>query len=208
MRAPGTRALVRLSAALAAEDREKLEEAMGVCLREADPVAVEEVFLQSYLFLGYPVALNAFHLWREWSGRKAPSPADEDGEDWGRRGADVCEAVYGGKYRDLRKNIRDLHPDMERWMVVEGYGKVLGRPGLSLRERELCIVAILVVRRLPRQLYSHLRGALNAGALPDEVEQAVSVSCGFLEPGECREAREIWLEVRGRWVARRPGDGG
>jgi hypothetical protein len=50
-------------------------------------------------------------------------------------------------------------------MIVEGYGKVLGRPGLDAGDvRELCIVALLAVAGRAAQLYSHLRGALNAGA--------------------------------------------
>ena len=51
------------------------------------------------------------------------------------RGEEVCRTVYGGQYEGLRRNVRDLHPDMERWMVVEGYGKVLGRPGLDPQRR-------------------------------------------------------------------------
>lgn len=208
MKAGQSRALIRLSASLASGDRGRLEEAISVCREVADPVAVEEVILQSYLFLGYPTALNAFQLWRRRSGREAPAPAREDWTAWGLRGAEVCETVYGGSYGDLRKNIRALHPDMERWMVVEGYGKVLGRPGLPLRTRELCIAALLGVRQLPRQLYSHLRGALNAGAEVEEVEEAVSVACGFLATEECAGIREIWGEVRRRWKDRRAGDEG
>ena len=49
-------------------------------------------------------------------------------------------------------------------MLAEGYGKVLGRPGLALEVRELCIVAILAGQDAAPQLYAHLRGALNVGA--------------------------------------------
>jgi 4-carboxymuconolactone decarboxylase len=199
---PGRKALVRLSAALASENPEALREAMERCREEAEAEAVEEVLLQSYLFLGYPVALNAFALWRGLSGQKAPQPHREDWEEWERRGAEVCETVYGGQYRDLRKNIRALHPDMERWMVMEGYGKVLGRPGLTLELRELCIASILAVRKLPRQLYSHLRGALNAGASAEDVEAAVGIGCAFLDEGDGKRAWEVWAEVR-----RRKGNG-
>jgi 4-carboxymuconolactone decarboxylase len=53
---------------------------------------------------------------------------EDDAALWRARGQEVCRAVYGGQYPRLRENVRDLHPDMERWMVEEGYGKVLGRP--------------------------------------------------------------------------------
>ena len=198
----GTMQLVRLSAALAEGDEESLRRVMTGCMDQGEGESVEEVILQSYLFLGYPVALNALALWREVSGREAPPPAEEDWGGWRKRGGEVCETVYGGQYQDLRKNIRALHPDMERWMVVEGYGKVLGRPGLSLKERELCIVAILAVENLPRQLYSHLRGALNAGAGVEEVEGAVSLASSFTEPEVAAAAERIWGQVRDRWTSR------
>lgn len=201
-------ALIRLSAALALENRERLKDAMITCVEKADPVAVEEVILQSYLFLGFPVALNAFGLWREVSGLATPAPVSGAGQNWEQRGAEVCETVYGGQYRDLRRNIRKLHADMEGWMVQEGYGKVLGRPGLALPVRELCIVALLAVRRLPRQLYSHLRGALNAGAELREVEEVVRMVCGFVAPEECANVRDVWQEVRQRWKPGRSGSVG
>jgi len=193
-------ALIRLSAALAARDAEGLRRAMETCDGDADPERVEEVILQSYLFLGYPVALNAFGVWRELSGRDAPAAVPDDWEGWSRRGAEVCQTVYGGQYEGLRRNIRALHPDMEGWMVVEGYGKVLGRPQLDLATRELCIAALLAVLGAPRQLYSHLRGALNAGATLEEVEGAIRTACRQLGGVDCQESWATWEGVRTRWM--------
>lgn len=171
---------------------------MEACVREADAREVEEVILQSYLFLGYPAALNAFGLWREVSGREAGEGVADDWSAWEARGKEVCRTVYGGQYGGLRTNVRALHPDMERWMVVEGYGKVLGRPGLSLRTRELCIVALLAVLGTPRQLYSHLRGALNAGGTPGEVTETLREAEGKVD-GERRDQMwAVWRRVRER----------
>jgi 4-carboxymuconolactone decarboxylase len=192
--------LIRLSAALAARNPMRLREAMGVCSRQADERAVEEVLLQSYLFLGYPVALNAFALWREVSGEEAPSPVADDWVGWTERGAEVCQTVYGGQYEDLRRNIRALHPDMERWMVVEGYGKVLGRPGLELVTRELCIAALLAVLGAPKQLYSHLRGALNAGATLREAEEAMDAACEYMTEKDRELTWATWEGVKTRWI--------
>ena len=92
--------------------------------------------------------------------------------------------------------MRRLNADVERWMVEEGYGKVLGRPGLSVRDRELCIVAQLVVLDVPRQLYSHLRGALNVGASDAAVEAALHVGLDYAEPEAGRRASETWNSLR------------
>ncbi len=198
MNAEATEGLVRLSAALARREPVELREAMTGCAGAADPRAVEEVILQSYLFLGYPIALNAFALWREVSGLQAGEGVRDSWEAWEVRGREVCRTVYGGQYEGLRRNVRALHPDMERWMVAEGYGKVLGRPELELAQRELCIVGLLAVLGASRQLHSHLRGALNAGATVEEVEKALSVAGDFMSPGEKAEAERVWDRVKRR----------
>jgi 4-carboxymuconolactone decarboxylase len=190
--------LIRLSAALASREDGLLREAMADAELICDPVEVEEVILQSYLFLGYPISLNAFGLWREVSKRESGPGAEDDWPAWIDRGRGVCSTVYGGAYEGLRRNVRALHPDMERWMVVEGYGKVLGRPGLDLVSRELCIVALLAVLGTPRQLYSHLRGALNAGAEPLAVEESLGIIRGYLDDTGWGEVWEVWCRVRAR----------
>lgn len=203
-----TAALVRLSAALASGDDDTLTGAIDVAAAEAPAAAVEEVLLQSYLFLGYPAALRALGVWRDRVGgdavRRAPP---EERADWRARGEQVCERVYGGAYERLRANVARLHPDLEQWMLEEGYGKVLGRPGLALRERELCIVALLAGLRTPHQLHSHLRGALNAGATPVQVEQALELAATVLPAERIAAARTLWQTVRGRWEERAGEDG-
>ena len=189
-------ALVRLSAALASRNDGELESAMQVAAERCGTDAVEEVILQSYLFLGYPIALNAMARWRAISGARPPEDAAADRDTWLERGEAACGSVYGGQYERLRANVRSLHPDMERWMVEEGYGKVLGRPGLSLQDRELCIVAQLVVLDAPRQLYSHLRGALNVGATDSAVEAALHEGLDYAQPAARRRASQTWDSFR------------
>ena len=75
----------------------------------------------------------------------------------------------------LRDNVRALHPAVDAWMITEGYGRTLSRPGLDLMRRELCTVAQTAVLETERQLHSHLRGALNAGADPVQIEGVLSV---------------------------------
>jgi 4-carboxymuconolactone decarboxylase len=87
---------------------------------------------------------------------------------------------------------------MDRWMVEGGYGRVLGRPGLDLATRELAIAALLATWGAPRQLHSHLRGALNAGATADQVDGAVELACDLLDAGRAAGVRELWLGIRNR----------
>ena len=190
--------LVRFSAVLASRRDEEVESALRAAAERGGTKAVEEVILQSYLFLGYPIALNAMARWRAVSGARSPEQAALDRDTWLERGEEVCGSVCRGQYQRLRANVRRLHLDMERWMVEEGYGKMLGRPGLSLEERELCIVAKLVVLDVPCHVHSHLRGALNVGATESAVEAALHVGLDYAEPPARRRASQNRNSVSSR----------
>jgi 4-carboxymuconolactone decarboxylase len=190
--------LVDLAAAQAAGDWAGTEAAFTRLKAAGCERQVEEALLQSYLFLGFPAAIEGFRRWRRHS--REPPPATDEGWDlWLERGERVCASVYDGKYEQLRKNIARFHPDLDRWMVVEGYGKVLGRPGLSLDVREMCIVAMLVVQGegSRRQLRSHLRGALNVGVPAEEVEETIRRAVAFAPPENGTLALKVWSVVQG-----------
>ncbi len=193
-----TRVLARLAASLTSSEVAQAE-AMDAAHR-VDGSAAEEVLLQSYLFLGYPAALNALGLWRRRTGRPppAPTPAAAPGE-WEARGERVCRAVYGHQYEALREVMAGVHPDLDRWAVAEGYGKVLGRPGLELRVRELCIAMLLSGTEARRQLHSHLRGCLNVGVPPAELEAALDAIADIIGDERAREAVRVWERVYARW---------
>jgi 4-carboxymuconolactone decarboxylase len=192
------RALLHVAAALGTRDAGVVRRALEEAEEAAEAAAVEEVILQSHLFVGFPDALNALAAWREISGLAAPPASGEEPALWEVRGERVCETVYGANYLKLRENVRALHPDFEGWMVTGGYGRVIGRPGLELRTRELCIAALLAVWNVPRQLHSHLRGALNAGAPVAEVDEAVEIACGFVSAGAAERVRALWGEIRAK----------
>jgi 4-carboxymuconolactone decarboxylase len=196
--APDRAALVALSASLASRDAVRIREAMRAAADLADATAAEEVILQAHLFVGFPDALNALGLWREVTGLPAPPPSDEDAATWPERGERVCGTVYGANYAKLRANVTALHPDVDGWMVTGGYGRVIGRPGLDLATRELCIAALLAAWNVPRQLHSHLRGALNAGASVTEIDASVEIACGYLNAARASEVRALWDEIRMR----------
>jgi 4-carboxymuconolactone decarboxylase len=193
------RALLAVAAALGTRDAARIAGALCEAVVQASATAVEEVFLQSHLFIGYPDALNALAEWRRLSGSVAPRASADDPAGWRQRGEEVCARVYGANYLPLRANVRALHPDFEAWMLEVGYGRVIGRGGLELALRELCIATLLAVWNVPRQLHSHLRGALNAGASVAEVDEAMEVACAVAPQAEA--VRRLWGEVRGRALA-------
>jgi 4-carboxymuconolactone decarboxylase len=190
-------ALVRLAAVVAAGDEGALRRAIAAAAPVVRPDWVEEVLLQSYLFAGFPRALNAMREWRRASGRPAPDETVPVSRDlWRVQGEETCRTVYGPFYERLRANIRALHPALDEWMIVEGYGKVLSRPGLDLRRRELCIVAACAASGQERQLHSHLHGARHAGATPEEIDAVLGAIVELVAPDDLIRFRALWLRVR------------
>jgi 4-carboxymuconolactone decarboxylase len=201
---PQTRDLVRFAAAIAQGYEPELRERVGPLRSSQVPVQwIEELLLQSVLMVGYPRALIAFTVWRTYSA--SPAPATDPDQDygrageWARRGQEVCAVVYGDNYDKLRQSVQALHPAIDSWMITEGYGRTLARPGLDLRRRELCTVAQTAVLEAPRQLHSHLRGALNAGATFGQIDGALSIVNPLLSFDQWKKVKELWRTVRGGW---------
>lgn len=196
-----TSVLVRTSALLAGGDESAVRNGLTLAYASVRPDWVEEVILQTYLFAGFPRALNAAREWRRISGRAAPETDEGTSLDlalWTSRGEATCETVYGPFYTRLRKNIRDLHPALDAWMIVEGYGKVLGRPQLDLARRELCIIAACAVAKQDRQLHSHLHGALHTGTHPDVVTAALGALTDLLDENDVSRYAGLWARVLGK----------
>ena len=196
-----TRELVRLAAVISAGDEGQIRDALTSAAAGVPRIWIEELILQTYLFSGFPRALNAMREWRRIAGAptKAPNePAIEADGEHRARGEATCEQVYGSMYERLRVNIRALHPTLDRWMIAEGYGKVLSRPGLDLPRRELCIIAACAASAQGRQLHSHLHGAVNVGVRPRVVSDAIDALEPVLAPQLVASTRLLWERVRGK----------
>ncbi len=189
---PETRALLPAAAAIAVGDPAALESALRGCLAARVPALwLDELLLQSVLMVGWPRALAAFAAWRRLSpvAVEAESGADYSlASAWRARGEAVCREVYGKNYERLRSNICALHPSLEAWMITEGYGKTIGRPGLDLARRELCVAVQVAVQGAEPQLHSHLKGARHAGASPAAIAEALELVRPQLGPREAKLA--------------------
>ncbi|MCP4705496.1 MAG: hypothetical protein GY865_12915 [candidate division Zixibacteria bacterium] len=166
------RALAFLSAIIADSNQERLLLAFQALQeRQLNPKAIYEAILQSYLFLGFPRMIEAAIAFNEVYGSSTDLFESDFGQinpeestRWFKKGITLCKQVYGNNYERLKERFISISPEMFRWMVIEGYGKVLTRPGLSSVERELAEVAALIVDKRERQLISHIIGSLNVGA--------------------------------------------
>jgi 4-carboxymuconolactone decarboxylase len=196
--------LLDFAAAIAQDDGRPLDQAIAQLRKlDTDVAAVEELILQSVLMVGYPRALVAAAAWRGAVGVAAVQGTTDldyaDYPQWIARGAVTCEQIYGRNYPRLRESIRWLHPALETWMVTEGYGRTLSRPGLELGTRELCTVAQTAVLNTPRQLHSHILGALRSGATSGDVDMALSAARAFQSHAAAASAADLWARIRANW---------
>ncbi len=186
---PHCRILSLYSAAIAIADNSILESVITLATKnKISPEHLYEIVLQSYLFLGFPKMIEAAdHLNSiikiEGGHSRLTQVSYEESERWFIKGRKLCKKVYGKKYDILRKRVEAFAPDIFRWMVFEGYGKVLSRPKLNIVDRELAIISCLIVELRERQLYSHILGALNVGADEKVVVQIVEDMKIFSDKG-------------------------
>jgi 4-carboxymuconolactone decarboxylase len=157
--------------------------------------AAEEVALMLMLNAGFPGALEGLRVLNTtWPGSvlrtREGGPAT-----WRRRGLALCRRVYGPAIARLLPAVRALHPDLEVWMVEHGYGRVLARPGLGVRERELVTVSALAALGWERQLVSHVLGALRVGAHAAQVREALAIGGRAGGSRERASARRTWQRV-------------
>lgn len=158
--------------------------------------ALYEVVLQSYLFLGFPRMLKAAEvLHTEWPPNEDHESqlrpvSGQEGKRWYERGMELYTKVYDSNRDLLRRRVEAMAPEVFRWMVIEGYGKVLSRQGLPVLDRELAVVACLLVENHVPQLHSHMRGALNVGCT-EHLLRTVVEDVGTVAGDGYRAARDI-----------------
>lgn len=203
------RMLSFFSAVIARGDYEMTKAALSeLKTLKVDKQAIYETVLQSYLFLGFPRMIEAALAFNEIYGDFESADdfkmfSREESQRWFESGKQLCRKVYGKNYDKLEKRFLSMAPDLFRWMVIEGYGKVLTRPGMTQVERELAEVAALIVDKRERQLVSHVMGSLNVGADMALLKQI----SGDIEPvaGEtaCEMASAVMNRIEHKYEAQK-----
>jgi len=189
-----TAALVLQRDDVAAETINRFHEA-GV-----DREKVREAILQTYLFDGYPTALEGMRLLKQvWEGVASPTESGSyaQWEEWLKRGRQLYNQIYGNVAERLQKVAHEISPELADWMIVEGYGKVLSREGLGILAREFAIISVLIVKNRPRQLRSHIRGAIRIGAVREDFTQLFTSMENHLQYSNIEQAKSILNDLSG-----------
>lgn len=99
------------------------------------------------------------------------------------RGVQKLAEVDGDAGRAVIESLKDVAPDLGRYVIEYPFGDVYCRPGLDLRSREMVTVAALTaLGGCDSQLRVHINGALNVGVTREEIVEVMiqmSVYAGF-----------------------------
>ena len=135
----------------------------------------------AHLFGGFPRAIQGLKaLERALASRglappRDPEPGRRERAADRRRGERLFRRIYGASSDKVIALLDATAPGFSSWVIEDAYGRVLTRPALGARERELLAVAALVALRCPTQLESHVRGARRLGASWDDVNGMITL---------------------------------
>lgn len=135
-------------------------------------IKIYETLLQTYLFAGFPSALISLKIASEYFKINSKVIKNKK-QNFEKIGEINCRLIYGSKYEKLINNINKFSPDLAKWLVAEGYGKVLSRKDLSIKDRELSIISILAALKFEDQLYSHINGAFRLKVKFKDIEEVI-----------------------------------
>ncbi len=133
-----------------------------------------ELFLHLSLLLGFPTMLDAFAMLRTIAGKSVrPCKNPMNNGDTVKEGRKTLKRIYGNTVNRLLVNLKSLHDVVPDIIVRDVYGRIISRPGLSLREREIVNVVVLTIQHLDQQLYSHIRGALRLRVTSETLRSSI-----------------------------------
>ncbi len=172
---PRLRILVSLKAAAFAGDGPAIATAVDLGrqqqLHRAD---LEETLLQGVLFYGFPRSVTAFGILEEhWPRAEDSAPGTLPRERWETAGRELFDAIYDRNADAVHAMLRHYHVDFHDFVLESAYGRVLARPGLTAREREILACATLAAMEQIPQMVAHGRGARRFGASSEELREAL-----------------------------------
>ncbi|WP_158847932.1 carboxymuconolactone decarboxylase family protein [Saccharothrix deserti] len=141
------------------------------------PVEVVEALIHIVPFMGFPRALNAVNVAREVFADRGTTfrpPVQTDERDRYERGVQKLVEVDGQHGLDVIESLRDIAPDLGRYVVEFAFGDVYHRPWLTAPQRQLVTIgALTAFGDTAPQLRVHLGAALRVGLSRGQVVEAL-----------------------------------
>jgi 4-carboxymuconolactone decarboxylase len=97
------------------------------------------------------------------------------------RGSARLQELAGESGERAMEIVREVSPDLARYVVEFGYGDIYNRPGLDDRTRQLAAIsALAAMGGAEPQLEYHIGIALNVGVDPPEIVETVVFLAPFI----------------------------
>ncbi len=100
-----------------------------------------------------------------------------------KRGLKKLKEVDANAGEQVIERLKDIAPDLARYVIEFPFGDVYNRPGLDLKSREIATIAALTtLGNAISQLKVHINGALNVGVSCQEIIEIIiqmAVYAGF-----------------------------
>ncbi len=168
-----------------------------------------ETVLNLLPYIGYPRTLSTMlsfqkvypNYIRDRSGGKEPQPTEPWQEYarsvWIERGTQIqAELGFGGPGAEaFTKQLMQLSPELTEWVRYDDFGRVFGRAGLSLIEREAIVIGVLIAQGAP-QIASHHRAMVNVGGSEALIDALVEAVAGIVDAKAVAAARQYIAKVR------------
>jgi 4-carboxymuconolactone decarboxylase len=104
-------------------------------------------------------------------------------EDRYTKGLKNLEKIHPEASKALMESLKNIAPDLGRFVVEFPYGDIYERPGLDLKSREIATIAALTaIGDTKPELKDHIKGALNVGCERQEIIEVIiqmTVYAGF-----------------------------
>lgn len=101
-------------------------------------------------------------------------------EDRYQKGWDTLSRINSEAGERILKMLKDISPDMARYVIEFPYGDIWSRGVLDTKTRELLTIASLTTQGFPKdQLKAHIHNALNAGCTKEEIVEAIMQMCVY-----------------------------
>jgi alkylhydroperoxidase/carboxymuconolactone decarboxylase family protein YurZ len=168
-----------------------------------------ETVLNMLPYIGYPRTLSTMlsfqkaypNYIRDRSGGKEPQPTeswqDYAGKVWIERGTQIQQQLgFGGPgTEEFTKQLTQLSPELTEWVRYDDFGRVFGRAGLSLIEREAIVIGVLIAQGAP-QIAAHHRAMLRVGGSAALIDALVEAVTGIVDAKAVAAALQYIAKVR------------
>ena len=116
------------------------------------------------------------------------------------RGLEKFKESTGEEGEQAIERLKDLDPDLARYLIEFPFGDIYNREGLDLRSREIATVAALTaLGNATQQLKVHIHSALNVGVSRKEIIEIIiqmAVYAGFPAAlNAMYAAKEVFKEI-------------